>query len=485
LGKSHFSGRSGASGLLVALVCLVVGCGAEVYEERFKAGDIDIYDDLYAASAVGSEHLCVAGYFGAIYRTTDGGQTFRKLETPTEKSLYDISFADEKVGWVVGRRGFIIRTGDGGDSWTEQRTPRQPAQHIFAVSAISPERAWAVGEWGGRYETFDGGETWIDRSFLVNESHTSFQYLTEFELERYYKGEKIYDDLYLNDVFFLDEMNGWVIGEYGLTYWTADGGATWEKGEIVGELDIPNVDFEEGQRDVTREQWDELFETAEALLEKEYLRIRIEGCLTAAELAEHETFIADERAEGVRDFLEGEGVGQERIRLQNTTPLDQETVDMDAFAKTKLCDSPTVAVHLLETPFLFNVQFQDAMNGVVAGLGGVVLRSTDGGRTWRYAESNSEQALFAAGFGANAVVAVGERGLQRVSMDGGLNFEKPAADAMPRIFTFMRDLKFGTPEHGWIVGAAGMVLRSSDGGLRWTQVLPHPEGGVPEDGAGE
>ena len=67
-------------------------------------GDIDIYDDLYAASAVGEDDLWVAGYFGAIYRTRDAGETWTKLETPTEKSLYDISFADNRTGWVVGRR---------------------------------------------------------------------------------------------------------------------------------------------------------------------------------------------------------------------------------------------------------------------------------------------------------------------------------------------------------------------------------------------
>jgi photosystem II stability/assembly factor-like uncharacterized protein len=486
LGTSYLPGRGAAVALLSACLWLVFGCIGETYEDRFAEGDIDIYDDLYAATAVGEDNLWVAGYFGAVYRTRDAGETWRKLETPTEKSIYDISFADEQHGWLVGRRGFILKTSDGGDSWTVQRTPREPAQHIFSVSAISPQRAWAVGEWGGRYETFDGGETWVDRSFALDESNPTFQYLTEFELERYYKGETLYDDLYLNDVFFLDEKNGWIAGEYGLTYWTADGGATWEKGKIIGEVDIPDMEFKEGQRDLVREQWDVLFEISEVLLEKEYLRIRIDGCLTKSELREHGTYIADERAGSVRDFLEGEGVGQERIRLLNTTPMDEETVDMDAFGRSKLCDAPPkVFINLLETPFLFDVKFKDPLNGVVAGLGGVMLRSTDGGRTWHYANSNSEQALFAADFGANAVVAVGERGLQRVSQDGGLTYARPEEGVMPRVFTFMRDLTFGTPDRGWIVGAAGMVLRSSDGGTTWQQVLPPSEADALDDGAGE
>ena len=63
----------------------------------------------------------------------------------TEKSIYDISFADEKNGWAVGRRGFVIHTTDGGDTWERQRIPREPAQHLFAVHAVTPRVAWAVG----------------------------------------------------------------------------------------------------------------------------------------------------------------------------------------------------------------------------------------------------------------------------------------------------------------------------------------------------
>lgn len=478
--------RGGVLALGLALA-LTAGCQRESFEEKYAPGEIDIYDDLYAVTAVGPDDAWVAGYFGAVYRTRDAGKHWRKLETPTEISLYDIDFVTSRDGWVVGRRGLILHTTDSGDSWERQKLKRQPAQHIFSIAALTPQTAWAVGEWGGRYVTHDSGKTWEDHSFLVTEGHPSFRYLTEQELATYYSGGKIYDDMYLNDVTFLDPQHGWIIGEYGFTYWTDNGGDSWQKGRIVGELKIEPVEFHEGQKELDKSQWDPLFSVAEKLLEKEYLRIRIEGCLTPAELAKYETYIADERADSVRDFLEGEGVGQERIRVQNATPMDQEEVDMVAFAKTKLCDGPPkVFINLLETPFLFDVKFKDPMNGIVAGLGGVMLRSSDGGRTWGYVESNSKQAVFSADFGSAAVVAVGERGLQRVSLDGGFHFEKPPQGAMPKLFTFMRDLRFATPERGWIVGAKGMVLRSDDGGLTWSYALKKGGASAAErDAAGE
>ena len=49
----------------------------------------------------------------------------------------------------------------------------------------------------------------------------------------------------------------------------------------------------------------------------------------------------------------------------------------------------------------------------------------------------------------------------------------PPEGNFPTIFTFMRDLGFDpTQRAGFIVGQEGLVLRSTDGGKRWDQVLP-------------
>ena len=194
-------------------------------------------------TAVGADHLWAAGYFGAIYRTTDGGKSWRKLNGLTDQSIYDISFADEKNGWAVGRRGFVIHTSDGGDTWEQQTIERKPPQHLFAVKAINANTAWAVGDWGGRYYTNDGGKTWQDRSFLLTKDHPSFKYLSDDEIEAFERGEKLYDDIFLNDVYFADDKHGWMAGEYGHMYWTDDGGETWDPGHIAGTVKFDEIVF--------------------------------------------------------------------------------------------------------------------------------------------------------------------------------------------------------------------------------------------------
>ena len=459
---------------------LSAGCGQEFVEEIYP-----VPDDLYAASAVGQNHFWAAGYFGAIYRTTDGGKTWDKLQSGTQKSIYAISFADEKNGWAVGRRGFVIRTTDGGDTWERQEIPRKPARHIFSVRAIDAQHVWAVGDWGGRYYTSDGGQTWEDRSFLLDESHPTFKYLTEAELAAYQRGEPVYDDLSMNDVFFLDPQHGWIVGEYGIIYRTVDGGKTWDKSSILGDVRFEDIEFPLLESEIPRSLWGMLFKASEILIEKEYLKIRIEAFMTPDEFGKTgDTFLADARAESVRDFLEGEGVSQDRIKIIHATPFDEEDVDMEAFRRKKLLDRPLIRIKVLETPFLFDVKFGDHESGLIAGLGGVLLRSSDGGKTWKYVESDSRQALFAVGFGANRLVAVGEKGLKRISKDGGLTWQPPE-QGFPRVFAFMRDIDFGDSRRGWIVGADNLVLRTLDGGLTWTPLSLWSGEGASGHGAGE
>jgi len=466
------------------------GCMEENYDEKYAEGEIDLPDDLYAVTAIGADHLWAAGYFGAIYRTSDGGKNWRKLNGLTDQSIYDISFADEKNGWAVGRRGFVIHTTDGGDTWELQNIERKPAQHLFAIKAINPSTAWAVGDWGGRYYTNDGGKTWQDRSFLLTKDHPSFKYLSDDELEAFERGEKIYDDIFLNDVYFADDKHGWMAGEYGHTYRTDDGGETWEHGHINGTVKFDEIVFPAGEKKVPKDKWEQIFAATEILLEKPYLKVEMEGVITEGELrARGDTFLADERADEIQKFLENEGINQDRIKIKNATPLDQEGVDMKAFAQKKLSPVPALKIEVIETPFLFDVKFKDPQNGMITGLGGVVLTSSDGGRTWNYIPSGSKQALFAGAFAESRLITVGEKGQRRLSKDGGQTWVKLGDEEGEGRFPadkhgYFRDVTCGTPSVCWMVGAGGNVIRSTDAGENWFEMLPKPEQ-IPATGAGE
>ena len=125
--------------------------------------------------------------------------------------LDSVNFVDETHGWAAGGLGTILHTSDGGDTWKEQET----ATHFFfeKVFFIDRKHGWAVGGWPRDYEvaikggmgvilaTTDGGTSW------------------ETQLDS--------AGSWLTGLTFLDQENGWAVGEFGTVWRTQDGGGNW------------------------------------------------------------------------------------------------------------------------------------------------------------------------------------------------------------------------------------------------------------------
>src|SRR5262249_31641821 len=102
---------------LAAAAALSLACHPLDFSPRVAAGAVDIYDALLAVSVADDDHGVAVGYHGAAYWTEDGGETWHKGATGTERLLYSVSMADSRNGWAVGQSGTILRTSDGGQTW--------------------------------------------------------------------------------------------------------------------------------------------------------------------------------------------------------------------------------------------------------------------------------------------------------------------------------------------------------------------------------
>ena len=105
----------------------------------------------------------------------------------------DIRFVDRSVGWASGRGG-IMATRDGGRSWHRQAS----GQFVRALEAVDARHAWAL-TLESVLATSDGGRTWA--------SHHPPQRLAALD--------------------FVDSHVGWALTLEGKLLATADGGATW------------------------------------------------------------------------------------------------------------------------------------------------------------------------------------------------------------------------------------------------------------------
>src|SRR5881398_1110531 len=109
-----------------------VGDYGTMIHTEVDPGDVN----LYAASYGDPDHLWVAGEFGTIMASDDGGRTFHQQHAPVESTLFGIYFADARRGWAVGIDAVILHTEDGGATWQMQAPPvRQQSFYDVFVRA--------------------------------------------------------------------------------------------------------------------------------------------------------------------------------------------------------------------------------------------------------------------------------------------------------------------------------------------------------------
>ena len=85
----------------------------------------------------------IAGEFGTVMTTKDGGQTWESLP-PLDDEFYPQTayFRDMERGWIGGLGGVILHTEDGGQTWREQDT--DTVVPIYNITAVG-DNLFAVG----------------------------------------------------------------------------------------------------------------------------------------------------------------------------------------------------------------------------------------------------------------------------------------------------------------------------------------------------
>lgn len=173
----------------------------------------------------------VAGDSGTIFRTNDGGRTWRQLLSGSSASINFIFFSDWNYGWMlgeqIGRDGsgdgnegetLLFMTTNGGKTWKFK-----PMPNVLSLCFTDHKNGWATGKNGTLLRTTDGGEEW--------KSLENIQNLVGLPVEStsYTFG--------FNDIQFIDAEHGWATGNFygrarnniGGLFVTSDAGETWKK----------------------------------------------------------------------------------------------------------------------------------------------------------------------------------------------------------------------------------------------------------------
>ncbi len=107
---------------------LATADGGDTWEDRLIApiddsGEVDPYDlggdfHLNHIARAASGALYIAAEAGTIYRSDDGGETWRTLPSPYQGSFFGSLPLDGDSVLIYGLRGNLYRSDDGGETWT-------------------------------------------------------------------------------------------------------------------------------------------------------------------------------------------------------------------------------------------------------------------------------------------------------------------------------------------------------------------------------
>lgn len=103
-------------------------------------------------------NLWRVGPHGLIQKQAADGHWETKPSGVTA-NLTDITFAGTEIGWAVGQGGVVLRTTNGGESWSRIKSPT--SSDLGRVTATSGASALITTTDGKIFSTDDGGATWI------------------------------------------------------------------------------------------------------------------------------------------------------------------------------------------------------------------------------------------------------------------------------------------------------------------------------------
>jgi len=338
--------------LLLSLgLAAVAGCHREIENVPLETRKIAISDRFFDVEALSETRAIVVGYGGKILTTNDGGRSWEVLPSGTDGALYSVHFVDANDGWISGQDGLILHTDDGGKTWHKQITGTR--LYLFAISFLDRERGWAVGDRATMLHTTDGGKHWAIKKLAQTKGLTAEEAIAS-------------QDPVLYDVFFLDEQNGWVVGEFGKIYHTSDGGKTFVEQEesllghgVFDVLDIPTffgVRFSNPQEGTTAGIDGKIARTRDGGTTWRFDPMKLEYPLidplfTTVPLSDGSAWAV--------------GAAGEVLRLDpGATVWHRAKLGMEVFT------------------WLRSVDFFNPDNGWIVGGYGLILHTTDGGKTW-------------------------------------------------------------------------------------------------------
>lgn len=185
----------------------LAACEAPLNMEQVDAEgakDLRRYDMLQAAAHNGDQ-VAVVSSVGAVVVSEDGGANWERIELAGRPSLIDVTACETGDFYALDSQRRVWRRPAGQGEW--QPSQLDTTEATLSIYCAPNGRVWVTASFGTLY--------WSD---------ISLSQWQEFSL---------YEDLQFTAVRFVDELNGFAVGEFGTVMVSNDGGDSWDPREPI------------------------------------------------------------------------------------------------------------------------------------------------------------------------------------------------------------------------------------------------------------
>jgi len=459
--------------LILALCAAIAGCsrgGWRDLEPEYKPRSIvwhSLFPDLHGIWVQGNS-VWVVGEEGTILHSTDGGGTWRRVASGTDRELWSVhGTTNGSRLWAVGSGGTILHSPDGGKTW--HTGSANTTKDLYAIAGTANgSKLWTVGAGGVIRRSLDGGRTWEPRPSGTDKALFSI-FATEGGSEAWAAGE---DGVIANSTdggYTWNAGAEWKKTEAGLSlldtplrsiHGTSDGADLWAVGEISSRALGPlillhSTDHGHSWRRESTPGWSG---PGSIWGRRDGSVLWIShgmGLWRSGDRGKTWEWLSYWR--GALSAIREVGDGTRAVAAGPMGDLVQ-TSDGGRIWSPKLiaADRRLQALHVS----------RDGARIWAVGIDGVIVRSLDGGLTWRREESGTDQYLNSIYGASNGLRlwAVGDGGVALRTSDGGSHWESRTVGEAVRLSSI-----HGTPDgtHLWAVGEGGAIFYSGDGGESW------------------
>lgn len=442
-----------------------------------------------------------------LLRSTDYGNSWEKIFIPTKEEFYikDICFTDENNGWAISSMssGNILQTSNGGKNWTIIKTivitDELPLNSIGFFDSnngiISFGSSGSNSSSAKILKTSDGGKTWdlydlgltasnLEKITILNQQNIC--YISSYNgdlIQSIDKGET-WNDISIPgcysifDIVFNQDNAGWIVSYNGDVFFSDLGGIIWHKihDNIVGAI-LHEIKFINSTIGYAADGYGYILKTTDAGYKWRKINIAPNSyCYSISFVNENIGWVVGEgkvykTTDGGSKWVtktNGLDFPGEYINWDNVTFVDSLTGWVGGHGKVvHTTDGGNNWVTQLSVGPSYNVKvfFINNDNGWAATSSGRFYKTSNGGQQWVQKTDFIYYKVDGLFFlNNNLGWAVGSDKIFRTT-DGGENWSYQISPVYGA--NILKSVFFANEMNGWIVGAGGRILGSTDGGNTW------------------